>query len=29
MVDFEKAYDMVDWEFLGYMMERMGLILSG
>jgi len=23
-VDFEKAYDMVNWEFLFYMLERLG-----
>jgi len=24
-VNFEKTYDSVDWEFLYYMMERLGL----
>lgn len=25
-VDFEKAYDSVDWKFLDYVMERMGFV---
>jgi len=27
-VDFEKAYDSVDWGFLKYMMKRLGLCVK-
>lgn len=28
-LDFERAYDMVDWDFLFYTMDRMGLVVCG
>ncbi|GLU09351.1 hypothetical protein SLE2022_262170 [Rubroshorea leprosula] len=28
-VDFEKAYDAVDWVFLDFMLKKLGLTLNG